>query len=83
MKRPKKKKKKERDKRLLKRFRNDDNSNLNMLISCACVIMVWRGIWDLCDTFIFPDHKVLSDLICLIIWVVVLLLDDGKLKELA
>lgn len=82
MKRFKKKKKKERDKRLLKKFRNDSNSNLNMLISCASVIMIWRAIWDLCDTYIFPDNLLLSDIVCLIIWIVVLLIDDGKLKEL-
>lgn len=76
------KKKKEKDKPLRQRFRNDGNSNLNMLISCASVIMVWRAIWDLCDTFIFPSHQVLSDLVCLLIWIIVLLLDDWKLKEL-
>ena len=75
-------KKKKREKWLLKTFMSG-NSNMNMLISCVCVIMVWRAIWDMCETFILPNHQVLSDVLCLIIWIIVLLLDDGKLKELA
>lgn len=56
--------------------------NLSIIVVCACVIMIWRAVRDLCDLFIFPDNKVLSDLVCLIIWIIILLLDDGELKEL-
>ncbi len=57
-------------------------SNLRILLVCISVIMVWRGVWDLCDMFIFPSNKVLSDITCLIIGLIILLVDDGKIDEL-
>lgn len=76
------KKKKERDRHWLKEFRCDCTSNLNMLVSCASVIMVWKAIWDFCDLFMFPSNPFLGDLVCLVVWIIVLLIDDWKLKEL-
>jgi hypothetical protein len=63
-------------------MRKKVKKNLNIIIVCICIIMIWRAVWDMCDLFIFPDNQILSDIICFVIWIVVLLIDDGKLEEL-
>lgn len=66
----------------IKKFRKNHKSNLNIFIVCVSIIMIWRGVWDLLDIYLFPNNRLLSCIICIIIWVWVLLLDDGKLWEL-
>jgi len=66
----------------IKKFRKNHKSNLNIFIVCVSIIMIWRGVWDLLDIYLFPHNRLLSCIICIIIWVWVLLLDDGKLWEL-
>ena len=63
-------------------MRKKVKKNLNIIIVCVCIIMIWRAVWDMCDLFIFPDNQILSDIICFVIWIIVLLIDDGKLEEL-
>jgi hypothetical protein len=69
--------------RRIKRFRKDNNSNLNTIVVCISVIMVWRWIWDLLDYYVFPNNPLLSDVLCIMLWIAVLLIDDWKLGELA
>lgn len=69
--------------RKIKKFRKDNNSNLNAIVVCISVIMVWRWIWDLLDYYVFPNNPLLSDIICIVLWIAVLLIDDWKLGELA
>ena len=64
------------------KFRKDRDSNLNILIECVAIIMIWRWVWDLLEIYVFPDNPFISNTICVIIWIVVLLIDDGKLWEL-
>ena len=59
-----------------------EQSNLRIFIVCVCVIMIWKAVWDFCELFIFPNNIILSDVVCLVVWTVVLLIDDGKLYEL-
>ena len=66
----------------MKKTKGKEISNIRILIVCICVIMIWKAVWDLCDMFIFPNNIILSDIVCLVVWIVVLLLDDGKLYEL-
>lgn len=66
----------------MKKTKVKEISNIRILIVCICVIMIWKAVWDLCDMFIFPNNIILSDIVCLVVWIVVLLLDDGKLCEL-
>ena len=69
--------------RKIKRFRKDNDSNLNTIVVCISVILVWRWIWDLLDYYVFPNNPLLSDVLCIMLWIAVLLIDDGKLGELA
>lgn len=66
----------------MKKAKVKEISNIRILIVCICVIMIWKAVWDFCDMFIFPNNIILSDIVCLVVWIVVLLLDDGKLYEL-
>ena len=68
--------------RKIKRFRKDNDSNLNTIIVCISVVMVWRWVWDLLDIYVFPNNPLISNLICIIVWLAILLIDDGKLEEL-
>ena len=68
--------------RKIKRFRKDNGSNLNTIVVCVSVIMVWRWIWDLLDYYVFPNNPLLSDLLCIALWIGILLIDDWKLNEL-
>ena len=65
-----------------KKFRRNYNSNRNIFLVCIAIVMIWKWIWDLLDMYIFPNHPLLSNLICICIGVAVLLVDDGKLWEL-
>jgi len=44
--------------------------------------MIWRGVWDLLEIYVFPDNPLASNLICVIIWIIILLIDDWRLWEL-
>ncbi len=65
-----------------KKFRRNYNSNRNIFLVCIAIVMIWRWIWDLLDMYIFPSYPLLSNLACIGIWIVILLVDDGKLWEL-
>lgn len=68
--------------RRIKRFRKDNDSNLNTIIVCISVIMVWKGIWDLLEIYVFPDNPLVSNILCAVVWFAILLVDDWKLEEL-
>ena len=50
------------------------------LIMTAALISIWRGIWGLSDTYLFPSNPQLSFLISLIIGVVVMAMAHYKLS---
>lgn len=68
--------------RRIKRFRKDNDSNLNTIIVCISVIMVWKGVWDLLEIYVFPENPLLSNVLCAVLWMAILLIDDWKLEEL-
>ena len=68
--------------RRVRNFRKNYDSNRNIFVVCIAIVMIWRGIWDLLDMYIFPNHPLISNLVCIGIGIAVLLMDDGKLWEL-
>ena len=68
--------------RRIKKFRKDNDSNLNTIIVCISVIMVWKGIWDLLEIYVFPENPLVSNILCAVVWFAILLIDDWKLEEL-
>jgi hypothetical protein len=57
-------------------------SNMNIFFTTVAVVMIWRGVWELLDIYLFPHNRVLSLIIWLIIWVFLLFVDNEKLDEL-
>jgi MFS superfamily sulfate permease-like transporter len=66
----------------IKRFRKNYDSNWNIFVVCIAIVMIWKWIWDLLDMYIFPGYPLISNLICIGIGIIVLLMDDWKLWEL-
>ncbi len=55
---------------------------VHILVFATAVILFWRGVWGILDTYLFPDNILLSNLVSIGIAFVVLYLDDFHLKEL-
>lgn len=68
--------------RKFNKFRKNRDSNINILIECIAIIMIWRGVWDLLEIYIFPDSPFISNIVCVVLWIGILLIDDWKLWEL-
>jgi hypothetical protein len=62
--------------RKFKKFKENHNSNINILIECVAIIMIWRGVWDLLEMYILPENQLVSNITCIIVGIIVLLWDD-------
>lgn len=49
---------------------------------CCAVILIWRGVRNIMDLYIFPNNPLVSCITCIILWILILLMDDGKIDEL-
>ena len=67
----------------IKRFRKDYKSNRNIFLIFLAIVMVWRGVQDLLTLCLFPNHPIISCIICIAIGLSILLIDDWKLDELS
>ncbi len=68
--------------RKFKKFKENHNSNVNILIECVAIIMIWRWVWDLLEMYILPENQLVSNITCIIVGIIVLLWDDWRLWEL-
>jgi hypothetical protein len=46
------------------------------------LIFFWRGIWILTEMYLFPNNHTLSAIICIVVGLFILYIDDRKFKEL-
>jgi len=67
----------------VKKFRKDHKSNWNIFLIFFAIVMLWKGIQDLLTIVLFPNHPLISCIICIIIGALILLIDDGKFDELS
>ena len=73
-------------KRILKKirqFRKDHKSNLNIFLIFLAVVMLWKWVQDLLTIILFPNYPIISCIICIVVWLFILLIDDGKIDELS
>ena len=73
-------------KRILKKirqFRKDHKSNWNIFLIFLAVVMLWKWIQDLLTIILFPNYPIISCIICIVAWLLILLVDDGKIDELS
>jgi undecaprenyl pyrophosphate phosphatase UppP len=67
----------------IKKFRKDHKSNWNIFLIFLAIVMVWRGVQDLLTICLFPNHPIVSCIICIVVGIIILLIDDWKLDELS
>lgn len=56
--------------------------NWYSIIVGAAIVMYWRGLWGLMDTYLFPGNEVLSYSASIVIGLLLLLANDFKLTEI-
>lgn len=54
----------------------------SMFMVAIAVVMVWRGVWNFLDHYLFPDNFILSNVLSIAIGLLILYLPDQNLKEL-
>jgi hypothetical protein len=54
----------------------------NAVIIILAIIMFWRGMWGLLDTYLFPGSPTLSNLVSVLLGVLILYLDDFHINNL-
>jgi ABC-type proline/glycine betaine transport system permease subunit len=67
----------------IRKFRKDHKSNRNIFLIFLAIVMVWRWIQDLLTILLFPNHPIISCIICIAVGMGILLIDDGKIDELS
>ena len=53
-----------------------------MILVVTCVVLIWRGIWNLLDMLFLRNHPILSNVIGILVGVVILYLPDRDIKDL-
>jgi hypothetical protein len=53
-----------------------------MILVVTCVVLIWRGIWNLLDLYFLTGHPILSNVIGIVIGVLILYLPDRDIKDL-
>lgn len=69
-------------KKTIKKYKQLISYNLQLLSLWIAVIMIWRWVWNYLDHYLLPDNFVLSNLISIILWIIILFLNDYDLEEL-
>ena len=69
--------------RKIRKFRKDHKSNWNIFLIFLAIVMLWKWVQDLLTIILFPNHPIISCIICIAIWMIILLIDDGKIDELS
>lgn len=57
-------------------------ADIKILIFAIAIVMIWRGIWNLVDTYFFPEHLLFSNITSIIIGIAILFFSDSKLYTL-
>ena len=59
-----------------------EHPNANAVVILIGLVMIWRGIWSLLDTYLFPSSPLLSYLVSIGLGAAVLYLDDFNVNSL-
>ena len=46
------------------------------------IVLYWRGVWGLMDIYLFPNHELFSYVSSVILGLLLLLINDFRLKEI-
>lgn len=67
----------------IRNFRKNHKSNRNVFLIFLAIVMLWKWVQDLLTIVLFPNHPIISCIICITIGITILLIDDGKIDELS
>ena len=67
----------------IRKFRKDHRSNRNIFLIFLAVVMLWKWIQDLLTIILFPNYPIVNWIKCIVVWLSILLIDDGKIDELS
>ena len=67
----------------IKKFRKDHKSNLNIFLIFLAIVMLRKWVQDLLTIILFPNYPIISCIICIVVWLSILLIVDGKIEELS
>jgi len=67
----------------IRKFRKDHRSNRNIFLIFLAVVMLWKWVQDLLTIILFPNYPIISCIICIVVGMGILLIDDGKIDELS
>ena len=67
----------------IRKFRKDNKSNRNIFLIFLAIVMIWRWIQDFLTILLFPNHPIISCIVCIAVGILILLIDDGKMDELS
>jgi hypothetical protein len=56
--------------------------NANAVVIIFAIVMLWRGVWGLLDTYLFPGSPTLSYLVCIGFGAAILYLDNFSIDNL-
>lgn len=59
-----------------------DHPTANAIVVIFAIIMIWRGVWELLNLYLFPGSPTFSNLLSLALGALILRLDDFSLKDL-
>lgn len=57
--------------------------NIRLMIIGFAVVMIWRGIWNFLDHYLFPEFFIFSNIISIFIGVLLLLFLEKDLENLS
>lgn len=71
---------KEKDKELRKKRKKaiiKFRYNLSTFVVITAMIMIWRSLWNFADAYLFPDDFMISNLVTLVWWFIIILLNKN------
>lgn len=66
---------------MFKNFKKN-HPNLYSIVIGAAIIMFWRGLWGLMDLYLFPGNPALSFITSAAVGLLLLWVNDFRLKEI-
>ncbi|MCK9186085.1 hypothetical protein M0P48_01460 [Candidatus Gracilibacteria bacterium] len=53
-----------------------------VVFALIAVVMIWRGLWNLLDMYIFPEHPVFSNVFTFLLGMFLIYLPDEDIKDI-
>jgi Fuseless len=59
-----------------------EHPTANAILVIVAIIMLWRGVWELLNLYLFPGSPTFSNLLTIALGALILRLDNFSLKDL-